>query len=169
MQENVTALIECVKKDIGFSQGKPVAAFTIYKSLIQWKSFEAERSSVFDRLIQTIGLAIKDSVRKPPPPTSLFGRMIMETFAEYTARTAFERPLLSGVANAQRVMNYEREDLERQHDGNIRTMTKEPSPFRDGYAPVIFAQETVSYLKLNKQRKKLSHPTPATQGFPTEL
>nr|KAJ0187555.1 hypothetical protein LSAT_V11C900457350 [Lactuca sativa] len=151
LQENVTALIECVKKDIGFSQGKPVAAFTIYKSLIQWKSFEAERSSVFDRLIQTIGLAIK------------------ETFAEYTARTAFERPLLSGVANAQRVMNYEREDLERQHDGNIRTMTKEPSPFRDGYAPVIFAQETVSYLKLNKQRKKLSHPTPATQGFPTEL
>lgn len=59
LQENVTALIECVKKDIGFSQGKPVAAFTIYKSLIQWKSFEAERSSVFDRLIQTIGLAIK--------------------------------------------------------------------------------------------------------------
>ncbi|KAL7605592.1 histidine kinase 4 [Lactuca sativa] len=71
-----------------------------------------------------------------------------ETFAEYTARTAFERPLLSGVAYAQRVMNYEREELERQHDGTIRTMTKEPSPFRDEYAPVIFAQETVSYLKL---------------------
>ncbi|CAH1444694.1 unnamed protein product [Lactuca virosa] len=34
-----------------------------------------------------------------------------QTFAEYTARTAFERPLLSGVAYAQRVMNYEREDL----------------------------------------------------------
>lgn len=73
---------------------------------------------------------------------------IQETFAEYTARTAFERPLLSGVAYAQRVMNYEREELERQHDGTIRTMTKEPSPFRDEYAPVIFAQETVSYLKL---------------------
>lgn len=71
-----------------------------------------------------------------------------ETFAEYTARTAFERPLLSGVAYAQRVMNYEREELERQHDGTIRTMTKEPSPFRDEYAPVIFAQETLSYLKL---------------------
>ncbi|CAH1425817.1 unnamed protein product [Lactuca virosa] len=71
-----------------------------------------------------------------------------QTFAEYTARTAFERPLLSGVAYARRVMNYEREDLQRQHDGTIRTMTKEPSPFRDEYAPVIFAQETVSYLKL---------------------
>lgn len=71
---------------------------------------------------------------------------IQETFAEYTARTTFERPLLSGVAYAQRVMNYERDDLQRQHDGTIRTMTKEPSPFRDEYAPVIFAQETVSFL-----------------------
>lgn len=59
LQENVDALIECVKKDIGFSQGKPVAAFTIYKCLIQWKSFEAERTSVFDRLIQMIGSAIE--------------------------------------------------------------------------------------------------------------
>ncbi|CAI9304022.1 unnamed protein product [Lactuca saligna] len=70
-----------------------------------------------------------------------------ETFAEYTARTTFERPLLSGVAYAQRVMNYEGEDLQRQHDGTIRTRTKEPSPFRDEYALVIFAQETISYLK----------------------
>ncbi|MFS7902386.1 putative myosin ATPase [Helianthus anomalus] len=106
--ENVDALIECVMKDIGFSQGKPVAAFTIYKCLIHWKSFEAERTSVFDRLIQMIGSAIEDqdnnehmaywlsnastllfllqrsiksdganSVRKPTPPTSLFGRMTM--------------------------------------------------------------------------------------------
>ncbi|XP_071689414.1 myosin-6-like isoform X2 [Rutidosis leptorrhynchoides] len=106
--ENVDALIECVTKDIGFSQGKPVAAFTIYKCLLHWKSFEAERTSVFDRLIQMIGSAIEDqdnnehmaywlsnsstllfllqrsiksdgasSVRKPPPPTSLFGRMTM--------------------------------------------------------------------------------------------
>ncbi|KAI7734854.1 hypothetical protein M8C21_008792 [Ambrosia artemisiifolia] len=106
--ENVDALIECVMKDIGFSQGKPVAAFTIYKCLIHWKSFEAEKTSVFDRLIQMIGAAIEDqdnnehmaywlsnastllfllqrsiksdganSVRKPPPPTSLFGRMTM--------------------------------------------------------------------------------------------
>lgn len=72
-----------------------------------------------------------------------------ETFAEYTARTAFERPLLSGVAYAQKVMNYEREDFESQHGGTIRTMAnKEPSPHRDEYAPVIFSQETVSYLNL---------------------
>ncbi|KAK4407292.1 Myosin-6 [Sesamum angolense] len=109
--EDVDALMECVMKDVGFSQGKPVAAFTIYKCLLHWKSFEAERTSVFDRLIQMIGSAIENQdnndhmaywlsntstllfllqksmkpagaagatpVRKPPPPTSLFGRMTM--------------------------------------------------------------------------------------------
>ncbi|KAL5708068.1 hypothetical protein ACHQM5_018903 [Ranunculus cassubicifolius] len=102
--ENVDALIKCVMQDIGYSQGKPIAAFTIYKCLLSWKLFEAERTSVFDRLIQMIGSAIENqddndlmaywlsntstllfllqktlldtpSKRKPPPPTSLFGRM----------------------------------------------------------------------------------------------
>ncbi|XP_043705632.1 myosin-6-like isoform X3 [Telopea speciosissima] len=104
--ESVDALIKCVMQDLGFSQGKPVAAFTIYKCLLQWKSFEAERTSVFDRLILMIGSAIENqdnnelmaywlsntsvllfllqrslktagstSHRKPPPATSLFGRM----------------------------------------------------------------------------------------------
>ncbi|KAK6937695.1 IQ motif, EF-hand binding site [Dillenia turbinata] len=58
--ESVDALIECVMKDNGFSQGKPVAAFTIYKCLLHWKSFEAERTNVFDRLIQMIGVAIEN-------------------------------------------------------------------------------------------------------------
>ncbi|WRX08322.1 IQ motif [Theobroma cacao] len=109
--ENVDALINCVTKDIGFSHGKPVAAFTIYKCLLHWKSFEAERTNVFDRLIQMIGSAIENEEnnghmaywlsntsallfllqkslkaagssgatpsRKPPPATSLFGRMTM--------------------------------------------------------------------------------------------
>ncbi|PNY02812.1 histidine kinase 4-like protein, partial [Trifolium pratense] len=70
-----------------------------------------------------------------------------ETFAEYTARTAFERPLLSGVAYAQRVVNSEREQFEKQHGVVIKTMEREASPIRDEYAPVIFAQETVSYLE----------------------
>ncbi|KAF3432074.1 hypothetical protein FNV43_RR26813 [Rhamnella rubrinervis] len=70
-----------------------------------------------------------------------------ETFAEYTARTAFERPLLSGVAYAQRVIDSERESFERQHGWTIKTMKREPSPVRDEYAPVIFSQETVSYIE----------------------
>ncbi|KAL1832770.1 histidine kinase 4 isoform X2 [Daucus carota subsp. sativus] len=70
-----------------------------------------------------------------------------ETFAEYTARTAFERPLLSGVAYAQRVVDSEREQFEKLHGWTIRTMEREPSPIRDEYAPVIFSQETVSYIE----------------------
>uniref|UniRef100_A0A7N0SYH6 Uncharacterized protein n=1 Tax=Kalanchoe fedtschenkoi TaxID=63787 RepID=A0A7N0SYH6_KALFE len=106
--ENVDSLINCVMKNIGFSHGRPVAAFTIYKCLLHWKSFEAEKTSVFDRLIQMIGSEIESednnehmaywlsntstllyliqrslkagsaaNHRKPPPPTSLFGRMTM--------------------------------------------------------------------------------------------
>ncbi|XP_038874617.1 histidine kinase 4-like isoform X1 [Benincasa hispida] len=70
-----------------------------------------------------------------------------ETFAEYTARTAFERPLLSGVAYAQRVIHSERDIFEKQHGWMIKTMKREPSPIRDEYAPVIFSQETVSYIE----------------------
>ncbi|KAF7828196.1 myosin-6-like isoform X2 [Senna tora] len=57
--ENVDALINCVTKNIGFTHGKPIAAISIYKCLLHWKSFEAERTSVFDRLIQMIGSAIE--------------------------------------------------------------------------------------------------------------
>ncbi|KAK1390132.1 Histidine kinase [Heracleum sosnowskyi] len=70
-----------------------------------------------------------------------------ETFAEYTAWTAFERPLLNGVAYAQRVVNSERDEFEKRHGWTIKTMEREPSPFRDEYAPVIFSQETVSYIE----------------------
>lgn len=72
---------------------------------------------------------------------------MQETFAGYTARTAFERPLLSGVAYAQRILNSEREEFEKRAGWTIRTMEKEPSPIRDEYAPVIFSQETVSYIE----------------------
>ncbi|RDY08630.1 Myosin-7, partial [Mucuna pruriens] len=102
-QESVDALFSCVTKDLGFCEGKPVAAFTLYNCLLHWKSFEAEKTSIFDRLIQLIGSQIEDpdkndcmaywlsntsslffhlqrclrvpTARKPPTPTSFFGRM----------------------------------------------------------------------------------------------
>lgn len=58
-QENLDALLKCVTQDVGFSRDRPVAACIIYKSLLQWRSFEAERTNVFDRIIQTIGIAIE--------------------------------------------------------------------------------------------------------------
>lgn len=54
---------------------------------------------------------------------------------------------MSGVAYAQRVVDSEREQFEKLHGWTIRTMEREPSPIRDEYAPVIFSQETVSYIE----------------------
>lgn len=45
------------------------------------------------------------------------------------------------------MVDSERETFERQHGWTIKTMEREPSPVRDEYAPVIFSQETVSYIE----------------------
>lgn len=45
------------------------------------------------------------------------------------------------------MVNSEREQFEKQLGVVIKTMEREPSPIRDEYAPVIFAQETLSYLE----------------------
>ncbi|KMT04856.1 hypothetical protein BVRB_7g170250 [Beta vulgaris subsp. vulgaris] len=58
-QENQDALIKCISQDLGFSKGRPIAACLIYKSLLQWRSFEVERTNIFDRIIQTISTAIE--------------------------------------------------------------------------------------------------------------
>ncbi|GER37137.1 myosin XI [Striga asiatica] len=58
-QENQDVLIKCISQDLGFSSGKPVAACVIYKSLLHWRSFEVERTGVFDRIIQTIASAVE--------------------------------------------------------------------------------------------------------------
>ncbi|XP_042055501.1 myosin-17-like [Salvia splendens] len=57
-QENQDLLIKCITQDLGFSSGKPVAACVIYKCLLHWRSFEVERTGVFDRIIQTIGSSV---------------------------------------------------------------------------------------------------------------
>lgn len=58
-QENQDLLIKCISHDLGFSGGRPIAACVIYKCLLHWRSFEVERTSVFDRIIQTISSAIE--------------------------------------------------------------------------------------------------------------
>ena len=60
-QENQDSLLQCVMQDVGFNNDRPIAACILYKSLLQWRSFEAERTNVFDRIIQTIGTAIEVS------------------------------------------------------------------------------------------------------------
>ncbi|KAK6911356.1 IQ motif, EF-hand binding site [Dillenia turbinata] len=58
-QENQELLIRCIAQHLGFSGNRPIAACIIYKCLLQWRSFEVERTSIFDRIIQTIGHAIE--------------------------------------------------------------------------------------------------------------
>lgn len=58
-QENQELLIRCIVQHLGFQGNRPVTACIIYKCLLQWRSFEVERTSVFDRIIQTIGQAIE--------------------------------------------------------------------------------------------------------------
>ncbi|XP_039007064.1 histidine kinase 3-like isoform X1 [Hibiscus syriacus] len=84
------------------------------------------------------------------------------TFAKYAERTAFERPLTSGVAYAVRVFHSEREQFEKQQGWTIKRMDTleqdpvhkddynpdlfDPSPIQEEYAPVIFAQDVVSHV-----------------------
>ncbi|EEF30693.1 histidine kinase 1, 2, 3 plant, putative [Ricinus communis] len=91
---------------------------------------------------------------------SLFSESDQKTFGEYTERTAFERPLTSGVAYALKVLHSEREQFEKKHGWTIRKMETEdqtlvqdcipekldPAPIQDEYAPVIFSQETVAHI-----------------------
>lgn len=84
------------------------------------------------------------------------------TFASYTERTAFERPLTSGVAYAVRVLHSERGQFERKQGWMIKRMDNfeqapacddefnpeafESSPVEEEYAPVVFAQDTIAHV-----------------------
>ena len=59
IQDFVDVLLKCVSQNVGFSHGKPVAAITIYKCLIHWKIFEADKTSIFDKIVPVFGSAIE--------------------------------------------------------------------------------------------------------------
>jgi len=52
-------LVKCISQNLGYNGDMPVAACVIYKCLLHWRSFELERTSVFDRIIETIGSAVE--------------------------------------------------------------------------------------------------------------
>ncbi|KAH1131873.1 hypothetical protein J1N35_003251 [Gossypium stocksii] len=58
-QENQDILIKCISQNLGFSGCKPIAACVVYKCLLHWRSFEVEKTTVFDRIIQTIASSIE--------------------------------------------------------------------------------------------------------------
>ena len=65
-------LINCVVENVGFSEGRPVAAITIYKCLLHWRVFETDKTNVFDRLIQIFGSAMQVFLSSIPSLNALF-------------------------------------------------------------------------------------------------
>jgi myosin-5 len=37
--------------DLGFHQNRPVAALVIFRSCLQWKTFQADRTVLFDKVL----------------------------------------------------------------------------------------------------------------------
>lgn len=59
LQENYEVLSRCIKENLGFKGGKPLAACIIYKCLLNWHAFESERTVIFDYIIEGINDALK--------------------------------------------------------------------------------------------------------------
>nr|GEY13138.1 myosin-17-like [Tanacetum cinerariifolium] len=75
VQEEQELLIKCIKQDLGFSSGKPVAAYLTQTTI------KVERTTIFERITQTtITLATETS-----SSTSLFGRMSQILWASWSA------------------------------------------------------------------------------------
>ncbi|KAL9249460.1 Myosin-15-like protein [Drosera capensis] len=58
-QENSEFLSRCIKENLGFQDGKPLAACIIYKCLLHWRAFESERTAIFDHIIEEINGVLK--------------------------------------------------------------------------------------------------------------
>ncbi|XP_031126297.1 myosin-12 isoform X2 [Ipomoea triloba] len=58
-QESHDILIKCFMEEKQFDKGRPISACTVYKALLQWRSFEAEKTNIFDRIIHTIRMSVE--------------------------------------------------------------------------------------------------------------
>jgi len=52
-------LLNAIKENLGFYNGKPVAAVTVFRCILQWKTLQADRTPLFDRLSAVIGMAVE--------------------------------------------------------------------------------------------------------------
>ncbi|GKV00049.1 hypothetical protein SLEP1_g12804 [Rubroshorea leprosula] len=59
-QENYEFLSTSIKENLGFDNGKPLAACIIYKCLLHWHAFESERTAIFDYIVEQINDVLKD-------------------------------------------------------------------------------------------------------------
>ncbi|KAL4571155.1 hypothetical protein LXL04_017906 [Taraxacum kok-saghyz] len=59
LEENYEILARCIKENVRFKDGKPIAATVIYKCLVHWHAFESERTAIFDFIIENINNVLK--------------------------------------------------------------------------------------------------------------
>ncbi|XP_078159756.1 myosin-12-like isoform X2 [Carex rostrata] len=59
-QENHDLLIKCLTEYKQFDKNRPAAACIVYKALMHWHSFEAEKTNIFDRIIHTIRSSVEN-------------------------------------------------------------------------------------------------------------
>ncbi|WOL00832.1 hypothetical protein Cni_G09545 [Canna indica] len=58
-KENHEALIKCLKEYKSFDNKRHATTLIVYKSLFHWHSFEAERTNIFEQIIQTIRSSVE--------------------------------------------------------------------------------------------------------------
>ncbi|KAG8072623.1 hypothetical protein GUJ93_ZPchr0006g45526 [Zizania palustris] len=58
-EENHEILLRCIKENLGFKDGKPVAACIMYSCLLHWRAYESERTAIFDHVIEAINDVLK--------------------------------------------------------------------------------------------------------------
>lgn len=56
---HLTAIGDCFAENLGFHNGRPLAAVVIFRSCLQWKTFQADRTTLFDRIINTMGAQLE--------------------------------------------------------------------------------------------------------------
>jgi len=44
-------LLAALPQPMGFNKGRPMAALVVFRCCLQWRAFQADRTSVFDRII----------------------------------------------------------------------------------------------------------------------
>ncbi|XP_027343726.1 myosin-12 [Abrus precatorius] len=58
-QESHDALLKCLTEDKRFEKNRPAVACVVYKSLLHWRSFEAEKTHIFDKITHAIRSSIE--------------------------------------------------------------------------------------------------------------
>ena len=53
-------LLSALRKDLGFHEGRPVAAVLVFRCCLQWKAFQADRTPIFDRINTVMGEQVQE-------------------------------------------------------------------------------------------------------------